>query len=112
MCSSPAGLCLIQRRCLFNDSYVSGVQENTSILFGIIIKDLAQKLTPKITMDQMIKASKVAPGVYLPYWHTENQESRRRKEYAYFGERNVKLEIMLNARLPCRLILMITSLLV
>lgn len=48
-------------------------------------------------MDQMIKASKVAPGVYLPYWHTENQE--RRKEYAYFSDRNVKLEITLNARL-------------
>lgn len=57
----------------------------------------------------MIKANKVAPGVYLPYWHTKNQESRRRKEYAYLGDRNLKLEIMVNARLACRLILMITA---
>lgn len=65
MLSSPAGLCLTQR-CLFNDSYVCGVQENTSVLFRIVmIKVLAQKLTPKITMVQMIKAHKVAPGVYL-----------------------------------------------
>lgn len=37
MCGSPAGLCLIQRRCLFSDSYVCRVQKNTSILFRIVI---------------------------------------------------------------------------